>query len=86
MVCTIHQPSSDICSLFDDAMLLSGGKMLYNGPWQEAETYMAVAGFGCASGPLHMTRQLYRKCCCRELLLHLRATNGSLRRTQYVKA
>ena len=24
MVCTIHQPSSDICSLFDDAMLLSG--------------------------------------------------------------
>ena len=24
VVCTIHQPSSDICSLFDDAMLLSG--------------------------------------------------------------
>lgn len=51
VVCTIHQPSFDICSLFDDAMLLSGGKMLYNGPWQEAETYMAVAGFGCACLP-----------------------------------
>lgn len=24
VVCTIHQPSTDICSLFDDAMLLSG--------------------------------------------------------------
>ncbi|CAL5229378.1 g12692 [Coccomyxa viridis] len=46
VVCTIHQPSSDICSLFDDAMLLSGGKMLYNGSWEEAETYMAIAGFG----------------------------------------
>ena len=91
MVCTIHQPSSDICSLFDDAMLLSGGRqpartlqahhlhmsnrsatilsahqdagkdfvhalkgcllctggqMLYNGTWEAAETYMAVAGYG----------------------------------------
>ena len=24
----------------------TGGKMLYNGSWEEAETYMAIAGFG----------------------------------------
>ena len=37
VVCTIHQPSSDICSLFDDAMLLSGVRMC-----QPAHTFQAL--------------------------------------------
>ncbi len=31
VVCTIHQPSTDICSLFDDAMLLSGEDFVQKG-------------------------------------------------------
>ena len=26
--------------------LCAGGQMLYNGTWEAAETYMAVAGYG----------------------------------------
>ncbi len=45
IVCTIHQPSSDICERFDDLILLSCGRMLYCGKWGAADTYFAAAGF-----------------------------------------
>ncbi len=45
IVLTIHQPSSDICERFDDLILLSCGRMLYCGPWGEADAYFASAGF-----------------------------------------
>ena len=45
---TIHQPSSDICERFDDLILLSCGRMLYCGPWGDADSYFASAGFECA--------------------------------------
>lgn len=45
IVLTIHQPSSDICERFDDLILLSSGRMLYCGPWPEADQYFASAGF-----------------------------------------
>ncbi|KAK9917054.1 hypothetical protein WJX75_000354 [Coccomyxa subellipsoidea] len=45
IVLTIHQPSSDICERFDDLILLSSGRMLYCGPWPEADNYFATAGF-----------------------------------------
>lgn len=48
IVLTIHQPSSDICERFDDLILLSSGRMLYCGPWPEADQYFANAGFECA--------------------------------------
>ena len=48
IVLTIHQPSSDICERFDDLILLSCGRMLYCGPWGDADTYFASAGFECA--------------------------------------
>lgn len=49
IVLTIHQPSSDICERFDDLILLSSGRMLYCGPWADADQYFASAGFECAS-------------------------------------
>ncbi len=49
IVLTIHQPSSDICERFDDLILLSCGRMLYCGPWGDADTYFASAGFECVS-------------------------------------
>ena len=48
IVCTIHQPSSDICERFDDLILLSCGRMLYCGQWAAADQYFAAAGFECA--------------------------------------
>ena len=45
IVLTIHQPSSDICERFDDLILLSCGRMLYCGPWGDADAYFASAGF-----------------------------------------
>ena len=48
IVLTIHQPSSDICERFDDLILLSCGRMLYCGPWGDADSYFASAGFECA--------------------------------------
>lgn len=45
IVLTIHQPSSDICERFDDLILLSCGRMLYCGPWGDADSYFASAGF-----------------------------------------
>ena len=45
IVLTIHQPSSDICERFDDLILLSCGRMLYCGPWGDADNYFASAGF-----------------------------------------
>ena len=33
-------------TLGEQGALHTGGRMLYNGPWEEAETYMALAGYG----------------------------------------
>ena len=49
IVCTIHQPSSDICNMFDDLILMSCGRLLYCGSWMAADTYFADAGFKCAA-------------------------------------
>ena len=64
IVCTIHQPSSDICERFDDLILLSCGRMLYCGRWGAADAYFAAAGFECA--PLHAC---FLACHCCMLLI-----------------
>ena len=51
IMCTIHQPSSDICENFDNLILLSCGRLLYCGAWAAADAYFAAAGFECAPSP-----------------------------------
>ena len=43
VICTIHQPSTRVYNEFDTVMLLSGGRVAYNGPAQRAVDYMAKA-------------------------------------------
>lgn len=45
VVCTIHQPSSDITERFDDLMLLAGGRVVYSGAWNDAVEYFARQGY-----------------------------------------
>jgi ABC-type multidrug transport system ATPase subunit len=39
IVCTIHQPSSEIFNLFDDVFLLANGSLVYSGPVKQLPTY-----------------------------------------------
>ena len=45
VVCTIHQPSSDITDMFDDLLLLAQGHVVYHGQWALAVDYFASLGF-----------------------------------------
>lgn len=47
IVCTIHQPRSDIFNLFDSLLLLGNGETVYFGPAGKATSYFAEAGFPC---------------------------------------
>ncbi|PSC69816.1 ATP-binding cassette sub-family G member 2 [Micractinium conductrix] len=44
---SIHQPNSIITGMFDDFMLLVGGRAAYAGPWSGAVDLFASAGFPC---------------------------------------
>jgi hypothetical protein len=47
VVCTIHQPSSEIINLFDYILLLQkGGKIAYFGPVKDLPSYCESAGLG----------------------------------------
>ena len=45
VVCTIHQPSSDITDMFDDLLLLAQGHVVYHGQWALAINYFSSQGF-----------------------------------------
>lgn len=47
VICTIHQPRSSIVELFDDIILLTAGKCVYNGPANEVVKYFSNLGFSC---------------------------------------
>ncbi|KAF6155279.1 hypothetical protein GIB67_019805 [Kingdonia uniflora] len=49
VVSSIHQPSSEVFTLFDDLFLLSGGKSVYFGDAKMAVEFFAEAGFPCPS-------------------------------------
>jgi ATP-binding cassette, subfamily G (WHITE), eye pigment precursor transporter len=44
IICTIHQPRSNIFSLFDQLLLLSTGQVAYMGPAASAMTYFEQLG------------------------------------------
>lgn len=45
IICTIHQPSAAAFGLFDQLVLLSKGRVCYNGPAQDASPYFEALGF-----------------------------------------
>ena len=47
ILCTIHQPSSDIFRLFDKLILLVQGRLAYTGPAQQAISFFADLAFQC---------------------------------------
>ncbi|CAM6091980.1 unnamed protein product [Calypogeia fissa] len=57
---SIHQPSSEVFSLFDDICLLSSGKQVYFGPLHSAVQFFSLAGFPCA--PLRNPSDHYLLC------------------------
>eukprot|EP00658_Telonema_sp_P-2_P061738 TRINITY_DN5040_c0_g1_i12.p1 TRINITY_DN5040_c0_g1~~TRINITY_DN5040_c0_g1_i12.p1 ORF type:complete len:610 (+),score=130.43 TRINITY_DN5040_c0_g1_i12:203-2032(+) len=47
IVCTIHQPSSEVFALFDDVMLLADGQLVYHGTCSRMLPYFAHHGWEC---------------------------------------
>ncbi|GAV67897.1 ABC_tran domain-containing protein/ABC2_membrane domain-containing protein, partial [Cephalotus follicularis] len=47
VISSIHQPSSEVFSLFDDLFLLSGGETVYFGEAKMATQFFTEAGFPC---------------------------------------
>ncbi|GAA5983158.1 hypothetical protein JCM5350_007901 [Sporobolomyces pararoseus] len=44
VIATIHQPNFETFSLFDNLLLLAGGRTMYNGPVAELDAYLAWTG------------------------------------------
>jgi len=47
VLCTVHQPSSEIFDLFDWVILLSHGRIVYSGPVSKCGEYFASKGYPC---------------------------------------
>lgn len=47
VISTIHQPSSEVFSLFDDVILLAKGQMIYNGARKDMLNYFDYYGYAC---------------------------------------
>ncbi|EGC38478.1 hypothetical protein DICPUDRAFT_28616 [Dictyostelium purpureum] len=47
IICTIHQPQVNIFKMFDQVILLSKGRMVYNGPSTEMVQYFTSIGYPC---------------------------------------
>ena len=50
VVATIHQPSSEVFQLFEDVILVSAGRSVYDGPVANLETHFANAGHPVSAG------------------------------------
>ena len=47
IICTIHQPSSEVFEKFDRLLLMAEGRLAYLGPLKDANTFFASQGFAC---------------------------------------
>lgn len=45
VVCSVHQPSSSIFKMFDDVVLLAGGRVVYEGAKDDAPDHFGAAGY-----------------------------------------
>lgn len=50
VVFTIHQPRSNIVSLFDQLLILAQGKTVYAGEYSKCREYFASIGYPCPAG------------------------------------
>ena len=50
VVFTIHQPRSNIVSLFDQLIVLAQGKLIYSGEADKVTDYLAQVGHPCPLG------------------------------------
>ena len=50
VVCTIHEPRSNIYALFDVAMVMAQGSTVYFGPARDMLPYFSTAGYPCTAG------------------------------------
>lgn len=50
IIFTIHQPRSNIVSLFDKLLLLSDGDLIYSGQMGDCSKYFSTIGFSCPIG------------------------------------
>ncbi|ORX57394.1 hypothetical protein DM01DRAFT_1334019 [Hesseltinella vesiculosa] len=50
IVFTIHQPRSNIVTLFDQLVLLAKGRLIYSGPQSHAQGYFRTIGYPCPPG------------------------------------
>ncbi|CAE8676936.1 unnamed protein product, partial [Polarella glacialis] len=49
VLCTVHQPSSEIFAMFDDVIIFHAGEVVYHGPTQELAAYFQSLGYACPS-------------------------------------
>ena len=47
VLCTIHQPSSEVFFMFDTAIFLCEGRILYHGPIKHIAAHFEKAGYSC---------------------------------------
>ncbi|KAL6757501.1 ABC-2 type transporter-domain-containing protein [Haematococcus lacustris] len=47
IICTIHQPSSEVFNIFDDTIILAEGQVLFHGPVQSMVPYFGALGYHC---------------------------------------
>ena len=47
VLCTIHQPASDVFCLFDQVIFMKGGRILYQGPVSDVTGYFSGFGYSC---------------------------------------
>ncbi|KAH7097388.1 hypothetical protein BKA62DRAFT_716527 [Auriculariales sp. MPI-PUGE-AT-0066] len=50
VVFTIHQPRSNIVSLFDQLLVLTKGRVVYSGDMAKCQPFFADAGYSCPAG------------------------------------
>jgi ABC-type multidrug transport system ATPase subunit len=50
VVFTIHQPRSNIVTLFDQLVLVASGRIIYSGPQSQSQNYFKQIGYPCPSG------------------------------------
>ncbi|KAI7896193.1 P-loop containing nucleoside triphosphate hydrolase protein [Mucor mucedo] len=50
VVFTIHQPRSNIVTLFDQLVLVASGRIIYSGPQNECQKYFKQIGYPCPPG------------------------------------